>query len=127
MIPKQAVLYEEPKDDYNHLQFTCAGCIFFIHDTNQCELLNPENVTANQGCGLYVGGEPTDSARSKPLHLISAEVAGLDTGPFTCKRCIYFDISSLKGGRFMCGKEVGDFQGDTVHINGCCNAWLDDA
>jgi len=102
---------------------TCAGCIFFIADNEECVWLDPAHVTANQGCGLYVGGEPTDSAHAKPLRLISAEVAGLDTGPFTCKRCQYFNISSLKAGRFVRDKEVGDFLGDTVHINGCCNAW----
>lgn len=124
MIKKQAVLYMEPK--FLRKEATCAGCIFFIQDTEQCMLLDPEHVTANQGCGLYVGGEPTDSAHAKPLRLISAEVAGLDTGPFTCKRCEYFDITSLKSGRFQCGKGVGDFEGDTVHINGCCDAWDDE-
>ena len=123
MISKQSVLYLEPEADYKHLQFTCAGCVFWISDTAQCELLNPEFVKATQGCGLYVGGEPTTSAVAKPLKLISAKTAGLADGPFTCKRCEYFDFTGLAGGRAPCKKGVGDSEGDTVHLNACCNAW----
>jgi|SRR6267142_2101402 len=123
MIPKVAVLYEESELDYQHLQFTCAGCIFWLRDTQECELLDPAKVTAEQGCGLYVGGEPTNSSVSRPLRLINAEVAGLDNGPFTCKRCEYFGWTGLSGGRAPCKKGVADFEGDTVHLNACCNAW----
>lgn len=123
MIPKQAVLYLEPEQDYQHLQFTCAGCTFWIRDTAQCELLDPPSVKATQGCGLYVGGEPTRSFVTQPKRLISAKTAGLDDGPFTCKRCEYFDFTGLKGGRAPCKKGVGDYEGDTVHLNACCNSW----
>ena len=123
MLSKTAVLYMEPELDHKHLQFTCAGCHFWISDTAQCELLDPPEATANQGCGLYVGGTPSVSLLRSPLRLISAEVAGLDDGPFTCKRCEYFDFTGLSGGRAPCKKGVADFEGDTVHLNGCCNAW----
>ena len=123
MIPKVAVLYEEPEFDYKRLQFTCAGCALWISDTQQCVVLDPAEVRGDQGCGLYVGGESTNSAVSKPLRLISAEVAGLDQGPFTCKRCEYFGWTGLSGGRAPCKAGVGDSEGDTVHMNACCNHW----
>ena len=123
MISKQAVLYMEPEQDYKHLQFTCAGCRDFIEDTGECVILDPAAVLDTQGCGLYVGGEPTNSLHSKPLRLISAKAAGLADGPFTCKRCEYFDFTGLKGGRAPCKKGVADYEGDTVHLNACCNAW----
>lgn len=115
-IDQTSVTYEGP--ELNKKEFTCAGCIMFFSETGQCAILNPDNVKANGGCNLWVGGDAMkrpDEAHF-PMRLVPAHVAGyVDNGPFTCKRCANFEGYHGPG---TCRRVEG-----IVHADGCCNAW----
>jgi len=113
-IPKPAVLYEGP--EFNKMDFTCSGCIFFSRD-DRCEILKPYNVKTVDGCNLWVGGEP--KFHGEPLELVPKEVAGFLEGQqgFTCGRCKHFHQIKETG-----LGECEIVQGP-VRREGCCNAF----
>lgn len=118
-IAKESVVYMGPQ--LNRHDFTCAGCMLFIvrrteesQQRGECEILSPSHVDGDDGCALYVPGR---TQKGKPARrLIPATVAGLEEGPFTCKRCTHFGGSEDAPG--PCEIVEG-----TVHPDGCCNAW----
>lgn len=91
----------------------CGKCALFIGDMSACEILVPPQVSPTGVCGLYVGGQPTNSQADQPLGLVPAEVAGyIEEGPTMCGNCANF-IKPVHC-RIVQGQ---------VEAGGCCNAW----
>jgi hypothetical protein len=120
-ISKEAVVYMPPA--LNHREFTCGGCILFLvkrTESNRkfghCEILYPSEVDDDDGCTLYIPGKP--KIGGTPRRLLPARTAGLDEGPFTCKRCRHYGGDRDPGSSGPCELVEGVVQAD-----GCCNAW----
>jgi hypothetical protein len=121
-LPKEATVYMGPQ--LIQREATCDGCIMFIIRRTEgskrhgvCEILYPELIDGDDGCTLYVPGKArTAQSGHRPLRLVPATAAGLEEGPFTCKRCKHFGGSEDSPG--PCEIVEG-----TVHPDACCNAW----
>jgi hypothetical protein len=114
-ISPQAALYFGPA--LNKYDFSCQGCMFWLHDTKDCTLLEPSHAGPNDGCALFVPGKSKDNYFAQPTYAVPRAVASFGEGPFSCKRCAHFEHPNLQiSGR--CEVVEG-----LVHGDGCCSAW----
>lgn len=120
-IDGSAFLYLPPKSPADEFA-QCGTCTLFKPDSKRCGIFSPKDkVTADQSCGFYLHGTPTEDQECKSI--VTPDQAGLVTGSVRCENCSWFD-GKCGLYKMLNEKLPDDFNLDPdVDPKGCCNAF----